>query len=136
MAKKLITIVVPTIATAAGAVNGYGISPGGRLVKAIFSAVDALAAHDTNYATFALKNLGQAGAGTTDMLSTTAANTTKITGGAALAANTKRELTLHGTLANRDTLEGDRLKFVATGAGTLDNTVTEGRLLLTFQRRS
>jgi hypothetical protein len=136
MAKKLITITVPTVATAAGSVNGYGISPGGRLVSAIFSGVDALAAHDTNYASFALKNLGQAGAGTTDMLSTADANTTKITGGSALAANTKRALTLSSTLANRDTLEGDRLKFIATGAGTLANTVTEGRVLLTFQRRS
>jgi hypothetical protein len=136
MAKKTITITVPTIATAAGAVNGYGISPGGRLISAIFSAVDALTTHDTNYASFALKNLGQAGAGTTDMLSTADANTTKITGGSALGANTKRSLTLSSTLANRDTVEGDRLKFVATGAGTLANTVTEGRLLLTFQRRS
>jgi hypothetical protein len=136
MAKKFITITVPTIPTAAGAVNGWGISPGGRLVSAIFSAVDALAAHDTNYGSFALKNLGQAGSGTTDMLSTADVNTTKATGGSALAANTKRALTLHGTLGNRDTNEGDRLKFIATGAGTLANTVTEGRLLLTFQRRS
>lgn len=136
MSKKTITITVPTVPTAAGSVNGYGISPGGRLVSAVFSGVDALAADDTNYASFALKNLGQAGAGTTDMLSTAAGNSTKTTGGAALAANTKRSLTLSSTLANRDTVEGDRLKFVATGAGTLANTITEGRVLLTFQRRS
>jgi len=136
MAKKTITITVPTIATAAGSVNGYGISPGGRLVSAVFSAVDALAAHDTNKASFVLKNLGSDGLGITDMLSTAAVNSTAITGGSALTANAKRNLTLNGTIANRDTNEGDRLKFIGTGAGTLANTVTEGRVLLTFQRRS
>lgn len=136
MAKRWTTITVPTIPTAAGSVNGYGVSPGGRLVSAVFSGVEVLAAHDTNKASFALKNLGQDGLGTTDMLSTAATNSTAITGGSALAANAKRALTLHGTPANRDTAEGDRLKFVATGAGTLANTVTEGRVLLTFQRRS
>lgn len=134
--KKTITITVPTVATAAGSVNGYGISPGGRLVSAVFSAVDALGTHATNVLSFALKNLGQDGLGTTDMLNTGAGNSTNSTGGSALAANAKRSLVLNSTAANRDSQEGDRLKFVATGAGTLANTVTEGRVLLTFQRRS
>lgn len=135
MAKKLVTITIPSTPTSAGAVNGYGISPGGRLVRAVFSGVDALAVHASNTLSFALKNLGQDGTGTTDMLSTAAANSTNSTGGSALAANTKRDLTLSSTAANRDSLEGDRLKCVVTAAGT-PTTVTEGRLLLTFQRRS
>lgn len=120
--------------TAAGTVNDYGISPDGRLISAIFSGVDALAAHAANAASFALKNMGQGGAGNVDMLDTTAANSTNSTGGAALVANAQRSLKLHATPANRDTREGDRLKFAVTGAGVLANTVTEGRLLLTFSK--
>lgn len=134
MPKNIIQIIVPTVPTAAGTVNGYGISPGGRLVSAIFSGVEALATNGANIASFALKNLGQGGAGNVDMLDTTAANSTNSAGGTALAAHAARTLKVHATPANRDTLPGDRLKFAVTGAGTLANTVTEGRLLLTFQK--
>ena len=72
----------------------------GTLKSALFSSLAALAAHDTNFVTFSITNLGQAGAGSTAMLAATAANTTKITGGTALSANTKRALTLNGTAAN------------------------------------
>lgn len=113
-----------TIATTSTTI-GYQIVPKSGTVKAVyFSAIDALAAHDTNYISFTILNLGQAGSGTADVILATAANTTKITGGAALAANTKRELTVHGTAANLAVVEGDRLKFIATASGTLAGTVT------------
>lgn len=68
------------------------------------------------------------------MLAATDANTTKATGGTALAANTKRALTLNGTPANLVTAAGDRLRFSPAGTGTLANTVTGGVLVLIFQR--
>jgi len=96
----------------------------GKVVAATFTPLVALAAHDTNFITFSITNLGQAGAGTTALLAATAANTTKITGGSALAISTKRSLTLHGTAANLAVVEGDCLLLRAAADGTLANTVT------------
>jgi hypothetical protein len=96
----------------------------GVLSSAEFSGVDALAASDTNYITFSITNLGQAGAGTTAMLAATDANTTKTTGGTALAANARRSLTLNATPANLIVVVGDRLRIRAAATGTLANTVT------------
>ncbi len=96
----------------------------GVLTAAQFSGVDALAANDTNYITFTITNLGLAGAGSTAMLAATDANTTKATGGTALAANTLRSLTLNGTAANLVVAAGDRLRIRAAATGTLANTVT------------
>ena len=130
-----ISIGLATIATSAGATNGYRHAPfTGKLIAVIFSAVDALAAHDTNYVTFGLTNLGQAGAGTAAMLAATAANTTKITGGTALAANTKRDLALTATGADLAVTQGDRLKPTITASGTLANTLTFPVVTLVFQR--
>lgn len=96
----------------------------GRLVEALFSGIDVLAAHDTNYITWTITNLGQDGTGSTAMLAATDVNTTKATGGTALAANTRRDLTLHGTAANLVVAQGDRLRIRAAASGTLANTVT------------
>ena len=96
----------------------------GVLTAAQFSGVDALAANDTNYITFTITNLGLAGAGSTAMLAATDANTTKATGGTALAANTLRSLSLNGTAANLVVAAGDRLRIRAAATGTLANTVT------------
>jgi hypothetical protein len=126
---------VATVPTAAGNNYTYGAAPfKGTLLAAVFAGVDVLAASDTNYITFGLVNLGQAGAGSTAMLADADANTTKATGGTALAANTQRALTLHGTAANLLTAANDRLRFNAAGTGTLANTVTGGTLTLVFQR--
>lgn len=114
-----------TIPTAAGATDTYIISPcTGILADVLLSGGTTLAAHDTNYVTFAVINTGQAGAGSTAMLAATDANTSKITGGAAWTATTKRTLTKHGTAANLVVAEGDRIIVRVTGAGTLANTVT------------
>lgn len=113
-----------TIATT-GNTDGYVIVPETGAVSSIdFSGVDVLAANDTNFITFSVTNLGQAGAGSTAVLAATAANTTQVTGGTALAANTKRTLTLNGTPANLDVVAGDRLRIRAAATGTLANTVT------------
>src|SRR5688572_17162719 len=89
----------------------------GKVVGAVFSSLAALAAHDTNFITFSITNLGQAGAGTAAVLAATAANTTKITGGSALSANTKRSLTLTSTAADLAVVEGDRLLCRAAADG-------------------
>lgn len=113
-----------TIATTGNSDDYFIVPESGVLDSIDFSAVDALAASDTNYITWTLTNLGQAGAGTTVMLAATAANTTKVTGGTALAANTRRQLTLSGTAANLVVTKGDRLFLRAAATGTLGNTVT------------
>jgi hypothetical protein len=96
----------------------------GKVVGAVFSSLAALAAHDTNYITFSITNLGQAGAGSAAILAATDANTTKSTGGTALAANTKRTLTLSSTAADLAVVEGDRLRIRAAADGTLAGAVT------------
>lgn len=108
-----------------GAATIYLMAPAaGTLQGAVFSATSALATSDTNYLTFTLVNLGQAGAGTTAMLAVSAANTTQVTGGTALDANGGFTLTLHGTPANLAVAQNDRIKLVATATGTLAGTVT------------
>jgi hypothetical protein len=96
----------------------------GVLTSARFSGTDALAASDTNYITFTITNLGLAGSGSATMLAATDANTTKTTGGTAIAANTLRTLTLNGTASNLVVAAGDRIRARAAVTGTLANTVT------------
>lgn len=116
-----------------GSKDWYVTAPAaGVLSSVLFSSIDALAANDTNYLTFTITNLGQAGAGTTVMLAATAANTTKSTGGSALVANSKRTLTLSGTAANLVVAAGDRLKISGTATGTLSGTVTGSTFLVYF----
>ena len=122
-----------TIAAAAGATNEYIIAPeAGSLASIEINPLVALAANDTNYITWTVVNLGQAGAGSTAMLAVVNANTTKSTGGTALAINTKRTLTIHGTPANLVVAQGDKIKIVATVTGTLANTVTVPVYILRF----
>lgn len=121
-----------TIATTSNT-DFYLIVPAaGKLLSVDFSGIDALAANDTNYITFSITNLGQAGAGSTAMLAATDANTTKATGGTAIAANTKRSLTKNATAANLVVAEGDRLRIRAAATGTLANTVTGSAFCLRF----
>lgn len=128
MARRLkdyaLTIDVGTIA-ATSTTEKYAIVPRSGTVQAVyFSSKDATATHASNHLSMTLVNLGQAGAGTTDIIAATAANSTNSTGGSAIAANTKRALTLHSTAANLSVTEGDRLKFLSTAAGTTANTNT------------
>jgi hypothetical protein len=121
---KVSTAGVTSIATTS-TTDEYVFAPKtGKLHAAVFSSLAALAAHDTNFVTFSITNLGQGGAGTAVMLAATDANTTKITGGTALTANAKRTLTLTATLADRAVTEGDRLLIRFTAGGTLAGAVT------------
>lgn len=116
-----------TIATT-GAINSYFIvpqvSPTATIGEINFSGVEALTTNDTNYITWTITNLGQAGSGTNVVLAATAPNTTKATGGSALAANTKRTFTLTTAAADLIVATGDRIKITATVTNTLANTVT------------
>jgi hypothetical protein len=125
--------VAPATVATTGNTDCYVIVPETSVVASIdFSGVDALATSDTNYITYTVTNLGQAGAGSTAVLAATDANTTKATGGTALAANTKRTLTLNGTAANLVVTKGDRLRIRAAATGTLANTVTFPTYMVRF----
>jgi hypothetical protein len=116
-----------------GTVDEYVIAPvNGRLSEALFSALDALAASDTNFITWTITNLGQAGAGSAAMLAGGNPNTTRVTGGAAVAANSKRSLTVSSVAADIKVQAGDRLRIRAAVTGTLANGVTRPNYLLTF----
>lgn len=131
-ASKDILATSATIATT-GNIDSYVIVPETGILSGVdFSGADALAANDTNYITYTITNLGQAGAGTTVMLAATAANTTKATGGTALTANTKRSLTLTATTTDLNVTAGDRLLVRVAATGTLANTVTFPTYLLRF----
>ena len=139
-----VNVYAATIAVAAGTNDAYFIAPSnGKIVQIDFSSVDALAASDTNYITWTIVNLGQAGAGTTAILATapTDINTTKAPGGSAISANTKRTLRLAGevsdtqSVSNLDIVEGDRIRIRATVTGTLANTVTFPAYLIQVIRK-
>ena len=131
-ARKSQALQTQTIATT-GNTDWYMIVPeAGTLASVDCSGIDALATHASNIITFSITNLGQAGAGSTAMLAATAANTTTTTTGTALAANTVRALTLHGTAANLVVASGDRLLIRAAAGGTLANTVTGFTCTLRF----
>lgn len=127
-----VVAVIATVPTAAGNTDIYTAAPfTGKLLGVIASFTDALTTNDTNYVTFSLANITQASAA---MLAATDANTTKATGGTALAANTARSLTLHGTAGNLATTAYDRLRFRVAGSGTLANTLTNGLIVFVYQR--
>jgi hypothetical protein len=83
-----------------------------------------LAANDTNFITWTATNLGTGGAGSTELLSTAATNTTQVTGGSALTTLVPRSLVLTSTDASLKVLEGDVIRIRAAATGTLANTVT------------
>lgn len=105
----------------------------GKVTSAIINSLSGLAAHDTNYLTFAITNLGAAGSGSTALLAATDANTTKATGGSAMTANTPRSLSLTSTTADLSVTEGDVLRLRATSAATLAGAVTRPMWQLTFK---
>jgi hypothetical protein len=126
---KAATPGVTSIATT-GNTDEYLMAPKtGKVVAAVFSSLATLAANDSNYVTFGIVNLGQAGAGTAAILGAVDGNTTKATGGTALAASTKRALTLSTTTADLSVVEGDvlRVRFAATGtlAGAVTRPIVE-----------
>lgn len=113
-----------SIATTSTTDTYFQVPKSGRVASIKFSSLAALATSDTNYITWTVVNLGQAGAGSTALLSTSDANTTKATGGSAIVASSSRALTLHGTATNLDVVEGDVIRIRATATGTLAGAVT------------
>ena len=123
------------IPTAAGNTDLTLVIPwAGVLTAAYFIGEDALAANDTNYVTWTITNKGGAGAGSTAMLAATDANTTKATGGSAIAALDTRALTIHGTAANLVVAAGDALLVRAAGTGTLANVVDRTGYTIVIRR--
>lgn len=96
----------------------------GKVTAIKLNSLSGLATSDSNYITPTVVNLGQAGAGTASMLAASDANTTKATGGSALAANTPRSFSLTSTAADLNVTEGDVLRIRATATGTLAGAVT------------
>jgi len=118
---KPINVISATIATT-GNTDAYFIAPRSlSIIQVDFSGTDALATSDTNYITWTITNLGQDGAGTNVILGT---ENTKVTGGSAIAANTKRTFTLTTTINDLNVVEGDRIRIRAAVTETLANTVT------------
>lgn len=122
---------VGTVATAAGTTKFTLRVPStvgtATITKISFVTKDALAASDTNYVDFGVVNKGAAGAGSTAVVDrTSAANSTKVTGGTALAAYTPRDL----VIASPSVTGGDVLSITLTVTGTLANTLTESSLLV------
>lgn len=113
-----------SIATTGNTDNYFIVTRSGRIAAAYFSSLAALAQDGSNYVTFSITNLGQAGAGSTAILGAVDGNTTKTTTGAAISANTKRALTLSTTATDLDVVEGDRLRIRAAATGTLAGAVT------------
>lgn len=116
-----------SIATTSTTDTYFQVPKSGRITHINFGSLAALAADDTNYITFSITNLGQAGSGSTAILAATDANTTKSTGGTALVASSKRTLTLSTTATNLDVVEGDTIRIRATASGTLAGAVTVPR---------
>jgi hypothetical protein len=90
----------------------------GILVSAKITVTTTHAVHEDDHWSFTLVNKGAAGAGTTDMILATAANSTDTTGGAAITAFVPRTLTRHGTLANYTFAAGDVAALVCTKAAS------------------
>lgn len=127
-----VQIQAATIATTSTS-DSYIMAPcNGSLQDFSVSALVALATSDTNYITFTVTNLGQAGAGTTAMLSTSDLNSTKATGGQAIVLNGKTALTVSAVSGACLVAKGDRIRIRATATGTLANTVTAPVYLATF----
>ncbi len=124
--KKRRNIAQGTITTTAGG-EVLILAPCTGIINAVrFVAKDALATNDTNNIAFGLLNKTQT---LTIVDSANAANTTKATGGSALAAYTARVLTLTANIA---VTANDVLALSAVVAGTLAGAVTEGVWQITF----
>lgn len=98
----------------------------GTLQSLYISTATGITANNTDYWTFEVKNKGSAGSGTTDMILTTAVNTTKATGGSGISAYIPRALTVHTTPANLSFVAGDLIAVTITkgaSATTMDDFV-------------
>lgn len=127
----VISVTSATAIATTGVTSYYTIAPeSGRVSSVKFSGSANVNSTANDYITFTLVNLGQGGAGNTNLLGTTA--TTKTTDIGTLTADAVEDLTLTGTATSLDVVKGDRLKFVATVTGTLSAAVTFPTYLVTY----
>lgn len=105
----------------------------GKITAVKLLSLSGLAAHDSNYITPTVVNLGAAAAGTAAILAVSDANTTKATGGSALTANVVRSWTLSSTAADLLVTEGDVIRIRATATGTLVGAVTRPQWEITIK---
>ncbi len=105
----------------------------GKITAVKLLSLSGLAAHDSNYMTPTVTNLGAAAAGTAAILAASDANTTKATGGSALTANVVRSWTLSSTAADLNVTEGDVIRIRATVTGTLAGAVTRPQWEITIK---
>jgi hypothetical protein len=139
-ATKEVLVPVGLVPTAAGTVYFTATVPKSIAAASVITAASfvsrtALAANNTNYVTWTITNRNSDGTGTQVLVDgTAAANSTKVTGGSAIVAKGRRDLTLVTVSggAERDVVGGDVLEIAITGTGTLANTLTECSLLLEF----
>lgn len=127
-----VSVNLATITTTGNTDGHILIGRAGTLAAVYFNGTDALAANDTNYLTFTLRNLKADGSGSDEMLFTGDASTTKATGGSALSAVTTRSLQISGSALNLAVSAQHRLRFRAAASGTLANTITNGVVTLVF----
>jgi hypothetical protein len=112
-----------TIATT-GNTDMYFMAPyPGNISQIDFTSLVALAASNTNYITWSVQNI-TTGAATMLSNTPTDVNTTKVTGGSAITANTLRNLPLVVGQSLTTVREGDWIRIRAAVTGTLANTVT------------
>lgn len=125
-----------TIATT-GTTDAYVMAPYATSVASatFFTGTGSLAVNATNYVTFSIVNLGQAGAGTNNVLSvaTTVNSTHDASPGlGAIAAATNLPLVLNGAPANLIVAQFDTLRVRATATGTLAGSVASSNVLVNF----
>lgn len=104
----------------------------GALIEAVYSGTTVLAANDTNFVTFSITNLGQAGAGAVAMLTVGVPNTTQLTGGSGLVAGGFRQLQLIVTTANLEVKKNDTLRVRFAVTGTLGAAIADPVVQLRF----
>jgi hypothetical protein len=123
-----ISIPMGTIGTAAGTYEGIQVIGQAGTISAIhFVSSDGLVASDVNFITLAGINKAS-GAGATALLTNTSTNTTKATGGQAVAAYTWNNLAGTGATV----AQNDVLSFTATVTGTLPNTLRNAYMVITL----
>ena len=116
-----------------GTVDVYIMAPeDGMLHSVEFSVSDDLAASDTIYLGFFLTNLGQNGLYYVEMLSSSPENTTRITGGSPLVANSRRVLKLTPVEELLKVTAGDRLRFRLGSTGNIAKSLRAPVVLLRF----
>lgn len=104
-----------------------------RVSSVSFAGSQGIGTSSTNYINFGIVNLGQAGAGTDQLLHGSCTTKGTDAGGlGTLGTNTTYPLTLSTTVGTLSVTKNDRLRLDAGVTGTLGNTITLPSWILTF----